>query len=70
MLKLLLVMRVAAYSVSGIAGDSLVARHGIEVASIEHFGRHHAAKKAKTEGQSGFQMVLGGRVGEDLANHL
>jgi len=58
MLNLLLAMRWSANSISGTAGDALLARHGIEAAPNEHFGLGDttAAGKATTEGQSGFQM--------------
>jgi len=59
--NLLLGTRSSANAISGTAGDALVARHGIEAPSNELFGLGDttAAGKAKTAGQSRFQMVLG-----------
>jgi hypothetical protein len=72
MLNLLFAMRWGANSISGTAGDAPVVRHGIEAAPNERFalGDTTAAGKAQTEGQSGFQMVLGRAAGAGSAIYL
>jgi hypothetical protein len=59
MLNLLLGTRLGANSVLGIDLGAPGARHEIEATSNERFalGDTTTAGKAKTEGQSGFQMV-------------